>query len=237
MSNVFQQSLQTIADRRFSDDPQLLSNIWQLRQRLRSGHFERGLVDAFVQTYTGTYDLYDTFGFAMLWSALIRGNICYAVLEFGHECSSDRDVETNRGLLSALNLIRGPDGSTIRCEADFWGGLSDSDGFFRWLDPLRFQRRVREASGTEDTSCECDTLCVEKGKLPLEVGTTHAATTYAHIFSEHGLARWPYNSKHIYLFYAPLISPGLVSFCRVPSANRRAQKRAGANGGFGACPR
>jgi hypothetical protein len=213
MSNVFQESLEAIADRRFSENPQLLIDMWHLRRRLQSGHFDRGLVNAFVQTYTGKYDLYDTFGFAMLWSALVKGKMCYAIVEIDHECYANKAVATNRAILSGLALVGGPDGSKVRCEADFWGGLADCDGYFRWLDPLRFQRHLGDDQRIDSSARQFDTLTVEKGQLPLEVGTTLAGTTYGHIFTEGGLARWPYHSKQIYVFYAPLTGPGVVSFC------------------------
>jgi hypothetical protein len=148
MSNVFQRSLVSIADRRFSEEPQVLLDTWQIRQHLCRHHFDRGWVDAIVQTYDGSYGLYDAYGFALVWSALVQGKICYAICDIDQTCSSDRDIDTNRGILSALTKLKGPAGAIVRCEADFYGGLSDSDGYFRWFDPLRFQHASRQERAT-----------------------------------------------------------------------------------------
>lgn len=183
-----------------SDDPKLLSDIWRLKIQLNQGRFDRAWVDALVQTYSDRYDVYDAYGFALLWSALLTGNVYHAVLEIGYECGSDRDLSRNSAILSSLTHLAGSDGRHVRCQAEFWGGLSDSDGFFKWFDPMKLQSHV---SHVASTPCRNDALLLARGELPLEVGLTSVGTSYAHIFSEGGLARWPYGSTRLYLFYAP----------------------------------
>lgn len=203
MSNVFRRSLEEITDRRLGEDSKLLSEIWQLQLRLNGGHFSKEWLNALMQTYRGKYDIYDAFGFAVLWSGLLTGEIYYAVCDIGRECGSDQDISTNHGFLSSLTHLAGPRGSYLRCKADFFGGLSDSDGFFEWLDPLEFQYHAD--SGTHDnlSLCRYSTVSVDRGRLPLEVGYTEVGTSFGHIFAERGLVRWPYRSTRLYLFYAP----------------------------------
>jgi len=190
MSNVFQRALEEHADRRLSEDPALLAEIWQVRLRLNDGHFNKDWVDALIQPWRGRYDLHDAYGFAIVWSALLKGKIGHAVCDIGQECGPDRDVAGNQTILSSLQRVVGPMGSTVRCRAEFWVGLADADGYFEWLDPIQFSRL-----GTSITVGPC--------RLPLEVGSTQMGTTIGHVFGERGLVRWPYRSTRLYLLYGP----------------------------------
>jgi hypothetical protein len=200
MSNIFQRSLADLADHRLSNDSYLLAEMWQLQIRLNCGHFAQEWVDALMQTHRDRYDVYDAYGFAMLWSALLRGEICHSICEIHEECGSNRDLGRNGRILSSLARIKWKNGQYVRCNAEFTGGLADADGYFRWVDPLHFGRHLCGDHQFDALRCSTDTVIVEARELPLEVGYTDVGTSYGHIFSERGLASWPYGSSRIYLF-------------------------------------
>jgi hypothetical protein len=133
LSNVFQRSLEQIADRKLSEDIALLGSIWQLQLSLNAGHFERRWVDALFQTNRVRYDIYDAYGFAMLWSGLLRGEIAYAMCDLGRECGANKD-DINAATLKSFTHISNGEGLSVRCQAEFWGGLYDCDGHFSWFD-------------------------------------------------------------------------------------------------------
>jgi len=203
MSNVFQRSLEDIADQRLADDSKLLSAMWQVQLKLNAGFFAKGWVDALVQTHSDRYDIYDAFGFAMLWSALLRGEIIYAICDIQQRCAANRNVSQNHGALSLVSRILGPGGTTVRCNAAFYGNARDNDGYFEWYDRLDFSRHENTSIHDCSTSSFVATVGVGRGELPLEVGDTKVGTTCGHIFGEGGLVRWPYGSTQLYLFYLP----------------------------------
>jgi len=226
MSNVFQHSLEEITDRHVSDDPKLLQDIWQLQLRLNRRHFARDWVDALMQSHEPGYNMYDAYGFAILWSALIRGNILYAVCEIGEHCGSNSNVSHNNGVLSSLNRIVDSRGAPVRCEADFSGGLADSDGGFAWLDPMSFSRHRDLETESGLYPCEYDVVTVAPNRLPLEVGATSIGTSCGHIFAEGGLARWPYWSPRLFVFCTrPGFTEGLRENIRMASITGDAATR------------
>ena len=202
MSNVFQRSLEEMTDNHLSEDPQLLNDMWQLQLRLNRRHFAGDWVDALMQPHEPRYNMYDAYGFAILWSALIKGNLLYAVCEIGQHCGSNSNVSRNDGVLSSLNQIVDSSGSTVRCRADFSGGLADNDGGFEWLDPMNFSRHFDVDSKIGLSTCNYDLVTVPPNRLPLEVGATSIGTSCGHIFAEGGLVRWPYWSERLFLFCA-----------------------------------
>jgi hypothetical protein len=203
MSNVFQKAIEDIADRRLSQNPDLLAAMWQLQIRLNRREFDQNWVKALMQTNRDKYDLYDAYGFAVLWSALVKGQIWHAICDIGYECGANDNVSFNNGILSNINSIIGPTGTTARCHAEFSGGLCVNDGHFAWTDPMEFSRHLDSGEHACPGGCRLETVSVRPYQLPLEVGSTNVATTCGHIFAEGGLARWPYSSTKIYLFYAP----------------------------------
>jgi hypothetical protein len=207
MSNVFQKSLEQIAEERLSENPKLLSAMWLLHLRLKRGHFAKEWVDALMQSHKDRSDLYDAYGFAILWSAILKGEIYHAVCEIGRQCGRDASIAYNNEILSSVTQIVGQSHTHVRCQAEFSGGLGDSDGHFAWLDTLHFCRH-RNQPHTDATLCSYETVSVDACQVPLEVGATSVGTSCGHIFSERGLARWPYGSTRLYLFYA---APALQS--------------------------
>ena len=211
MSNVFQRSLEEITDRHLSEDPQLLGDIWQLQLRLNRRHFAGDWVDALMQPHETRYNMYDAYGFAILWSALIKGNLLYAVCEIGQHCGSNSNFSRNSGVLSSLNRIVDSRGAPVRCRADFSGGLADNDGGFAWLDPMNFSPHLDRDTQNGLSTCNYGVVTVAPNGLPLEVGATSIGTSCGHIFAEGGLARWPYWSPRLFLF---CLRPGFMEGLR-----------------------
>jgi hypothetical protein len=207
MSNVFQRSLEELATTRLTKDSTLLKDIWRLQVQLNRGHFARDWVDALMQSHADKFDMYDAYGFAVLWSAILKGDIFYAVCDIGRECARNTSISSNNGVLSSLKQIVDAAGARVRCEAEFSGGLADSDGHFAWLDAMKFSRHRGCQLADGFKPCSYDEVEVAPDRLPLEVGTTMVGTSCGHIFAERGLARWPYWSTKLFLFY---VRPGLT---------------------------
>ena len=158
LGNVFTKSLHQIADTRLSQDQSLLAEMWELQIRLNSGHFDDAWVDALMQPYNRPYGVHDAFGFAILWSALLRGDIYHAVCDIGEHCGADRLVERNNRAVSGLTQLAAGDGTFVRCNGVFHGGLSDSDGRFAWLDSMAFSRHACDRCST---NISCSNTIVE----------------------------------------------------------------------------
>jgi hypothetical protein len=194
VSNYFQTALRTVADRRLAADSALLSEIWNLQLKLNQGHFDRAWVAALMQPWNGNFDVYDAWGFSILWSALIHGRVAYAVCAVGQTCHGDRSPMNQEILSNMTSVAR--NGRSVRCKAEFIGGPGDNDGKFSWLDPLEFDRH-----GASHDPCRLEPFVIPAGSVALEVGTTSVGATFGHIFAETGVARWPYGSEYLYVFY------------------------------------
>lgn len=195
--NVFARALNHAVDERFRREPRLLQDIWELCCALNSGHFDQGWVDVMMQTHRPRFDLYDAYGFSMLWSSILGGRLLYAICNIGVEPHRNADRNFNADVLSRLKRISNGNGEFIRCSSEFWGGLEDSDGYFEWFDNLVFTCHAdRPCVGGV---CDLSERTARPRRLPLEVGVTEVGTTLGHVLSESGVVRWPYGSRSLYM--------------------------------------
>lgn len=135
----------------------------------------------------GEFDVYDAYSFLKLNEALHKRELLAAELVLGAAPASDRLLAGNQKTLdSTLPRV---------FSAVVANGTGDTDGSLRWKDFI-------EVSSIQ--CVQCGDVPERKQRLKatqasLEIGSTSAAKTLLQLHSYGALARWPYDSKSLYL--------------------------------------
>lgn len=177
-------------------------------QKLKSGFFPERLVNMFYQDgwWGGNLDLVDGWTWAVLWNDFCTGNLLFKYIMIGEEPGKDGDPR-NSEIIASLSskewcefsrsddkAIPGTGG--IKLSGNCSGGPGgDNDGNITWQPPMMFER-YEMGTITNVAYDGHPTVC-------LEVGSTKLTTTWFHLSTETGLARWPYGSKEIGIFVRP----------------------------------
>ncbi|MFD2114763.1 hypothetical protein ACFSTH_02545 [Paenibacillus yanchengensis] len=158
-----------------------------------------GFVNAICQygNYNNSFDIYDAYHLMVIENYINKGKLYYKKVHVGCSPSPDSQIDQNNQKLSMLSYPY----KAIFIPST--GRGAEDDGYFESKSKSTFLLRKSGKSEVEEE--------VFIGKLRLEVGTTESHTTYKHIFVDGGVARWPYNSNDIYLFYNPLPASLLLS--------------------------
>jgi hypothetical protein len=130
--------------------------------------------------------LTDAAVFAALWTAIQLGNLLSLRIPLGRTPFSDEELLANNAALQALPPHFG---------ATLWGRNFEQDGVLEWNVPIQM---ARSKVGEPLVPTE-----VQPSKSPLEVGYTDAPTTFSHLRSNRGLARWPYGHAFLTLLWLP----------------------------------
>jgi hypothetical protein len=171
--NTVRQALEKVVINKIRDDPNWGIIIAEVFSRMNEGFWSQWYLDMIFQHFMG-FDFYDAYLFAC-----IHAEICqrYTITEIplGFGPRGDRFEKENNELLAKL-----PEGYSGR----FIGGKGYSDGSIRVSYPI------------------LPTTKEDPHIFPLEVGYTKIDTTWEHLFMRsQQLARWPYNSKSVFLIY------------------------------------
>jgi hypothetical protein len=118
----------------------------------------------------------DAYWFAQMHVRLCQEKILLTSVSLGNAPSKDNDVIWNNDILS-----RAP----VPFEGRFYGKTGGNDGEWKRSSELT----LRGGKGIPPMS------------LPLEVGSTKGETTVRHLIESRALARWPYESENVYIFY------------------------------------
>lgn len=139
-------------------------------------------LSAFLRQGRERWSIYDGYALMLLDRWWFAGFVAFAHVRVGVDPVADRMVDENNARLARL-----PAG--FRAEfAPMVGSSYCDDGNFGWTQPLRFEVFRDGAKHA----------CVqEPWTLPLEVGRTMASRTLLHIMQSGGVARWPYDARHI----------------------------------------
>jgi hypothetical protein len=78
----------------------------------------------------------------------------------------------------------------------FDGGLSPGDGMLEWTDSIGIRRLFQNPKTSEVRE---ETITIEPGRWPLEVGSSSHYCTWHHMWDSWGVARWPYGQPYITL--------------------------------------
>lgn len=184
------------------EQPEYAALCYQYIKALRGHMFDTELVSALFQEWERhKVDLYDAYLFSQIWTGLYNGEILWATIEIGHRPFGDHEREKNNTILQSLAtrrwVMRSSSYQQVSAKggfsAYFRGGNDLGDGYFEWHEPLRVAI-ISPLIG----EIEMD---VPPTRAPLEVGYTSISTTMYHLNLERCLARWPYESEQLHVFY------------------------------------
>jgi hypothetical protein len=184
MSSIHWQVLKKTVDKLINSDRSWASKLGAILGTVETGQYDQALVDAVVQKHRQRYDIYDAYCFACVLSNFVSGHLLIARIPLGQKPFADRCLAENNHALSQLEAP---------FTAEFWGGKSDEDGYLEWSTNIELQRGPSSAQAEQYT--------LPPARVPLEVGYTDASCTHMHLCSAPGLARWPYESKQVWLFW------------------------------------
>lgn len=185
MTTVWKNSLHDHVDEQMTE-PGFGPVIGDVLKKIRSGWFPKWEIDCVLQKHVPWYDLYDAYAFAQIHTMMWSGEVVVVKVAMGDEPFPDACIKQNDAVMK--KMVRPFVGN-------FYGGLRDQDGWVEWTEPV---------FGTEffvdDEDVEHKRLVeIPVGGVPLEVGSTYAARTLGHIYSDPGVARWPYGSKDMWI--------------------------------------
>ena len=183
--SINEKNNRNLVEEYISTDPKGAAVLVEVTRKLRDGFYDQDYVDAIFQKgwKWGEYDIYDSYGFLAIHAGLTSGDILVAEIEVGAEPVEDKHVEEMNLLLKGVEKA-GPFSAT------FWGEKADSDGTLTWTKTIAMERLS-----------DHQFFLVKPHTAPLEVGSTKAWTTNTHLGGEHWVARWPYHSDSITLFF------------------------------------
>jgi hypothetical protein len=184
---VWRQALEEVVSDLLEEDKAWYTLLAETQHKQASGFWEPWYVEMFCQKHFGGFDLYDAWAFLQLHYGLASGQIGWCSVYIGEKPGRDADEEGNNAILSRLQE---PFGAKFGPGNGF---VVNDDGVFWWDETINFAKHNPD---TDKWASEP----IEKWTLPLEVGSTDVATTFAHMNCG-GLARWPYYSKYIQVFH------------------------------------
>ncbi|MFF5993949.1 hypothetical protein AAGS61_04190 [Lysinibacillus sp. KU-BSD001] len=170
----------------FKDDLDLMSEMLSFTGRIRSKEFDSELINAIVmKRKSDDLNIYDAYVIYKILNFIEQDLILYKKIFIGEGPHKDKCRDENNAILSKL---------PSEFEAEFYpssGASFYNDGYFK----------VRDGNIEFELKQSRDKFSVPELSVPLEVGTTESYTSFNHISFEGGLARWPYGSEYIHLFY------------------------------------
>jgi hypothetical protein len=189
MPSVYESAAMRLFDENCEQDSQWLSIAADTSVKLRQRYYSREVVDALGQ-YFMSPPLHEVFSFLQLWTHLHTGEVAAVRLYMGQTPFADSNIEANNAALQKIEKCSG-----IRCRAEFWGGLSDSDGFIQVEEPIELSTISLEIPNVTIEHGGADSL-----SFPLEVGYQAWSKSLVTLRQVGLLARWPYDSKDLWLF-------------------------------------
>ena len=167
-------------------DPGSGSVLGEIASRMNAGYYNQALIDTVVQNYDekAPYTVYEAYCFGSIMADLGEGRVLMAEIPLNNMAQPNENVEANQKLLAGL---------PAPFYGVFHGNMADSDGHIGWSRPLRLGQAVPDGDIRAGKVPAC--------RIPLEVGTTHAWTTWYHLAFNLGVARIPYNSKKMTIMF------------------------------------
>lgn len=166
----------------------------ETRDALRAGAYGP-LAEALGQSseVRGGATQYDAWAFGQLWHQLHTAKVFAVTVDVGAEPGPDVDRAGNQQRLTA-GLP-----PAFTAEVSMRAIDADGDGTLAWSRPVRVHAvgcREKECAATLPAS-----VVLAPGSAQLEIGTTSFARTDYHLRQERSVARWPYGSRLLYLFW------------------------------------
>ena len=190
-------------------DPRTSRIIPDCMDGIRTGRWDRDYLDAVGQLSWGgpsKWLPHEVAAFAVMHRNLMIGLISQVEIEVGAVPFPDAERQANA---SALEDLPNPFSSYV----DRTQRNDGQDGWLKWTQPITVIRSVGVAHfmyGAEDPRPVTMRPTIPPGGVPLEIGTTLPSRTALHVFSDRGVARWPYESTRIRLFVSSKFPRPLV---------------------------
>jgi hypothetical protein len=150
------------------------------------------------------FDLYDAYCFSLIHAAIMTGDIAVLAVPVGDFPVSDKRYEEINNM-----LVHVPP----PFKATFHGGFVDgADGILKWDRPVRAVVTYKNEGQRGIVIVPPSDTC------PLEVGSTESEKTATYLRAAIGnggefqVARWPYNSKYIYVLTADFFTKERYGF-------------------------
>jgi hypothetical protein len=180
--------LQHATHREMMKSPEFAAALPAIVERMQRD-FPRQLIDSIVQKYRDDIDIYDAYAFYRIYEMIDQGKLAITLIDIGRTPRPDDARQANNESLAML-----PEPFL----AEFIGGTGNGrtdDGAFCWTEPVTM---IKTVDGEEIE------VRLPPMSVPLEVGTTASSRTLSHLRDQPGrggLARWPYHSTAISLFW------------------------------------
>lgn len=169
--------------------PELAKAIPEIIQNMER-NYSKLFVDSVVQKARENIDVYDAYALFWVFSMLQEGRLASTVVPVPGEPRQDCNRQANNAILADL---------APPFHAEFVGGIGNGrtdDGAFGWSRPVTLNYTPEPE--------RFDALTAPPSRLLLEVGTTASSRTYTHlktISPGGGLARWPYGSRFVVVYW------------------------------------
>jgi hypothetical protein len=186
---IIEQTIKEVVEDSIIKNPKNGPLLINLLRDLRKGKYPKDIVNAIFQKPRQIdIDIYDAYCFINVWSGLLSGKIATAKIIMGIPPRKNHDIQGNNEILSRL---------IHPFKAEFIPLKIGSDGYFEWAEELKLQKE-----NILDKVNRIVHVPIEPTSIPLEVGYVSAYKTYEYMTTEGGaVARYPYGSDHIYIFY------------------------------------
>jgi hypothetical protein len=143
--------------------------------------------DAIAQPY-GEWSDGQVVSYAKVHHLVAIGNVTKVRIPVGEDPSRDRARDRNQNKLN--------NGLPPEFTAEIFPGVShEGDGTLSW--PQDAIMLWSDGHGNEVEQA----LCEWASEAPLEIGHTHASRTLQHLWESGIVARWPYGSEDVWLFF------------------------------------
>ncbi len=173
------------------ENPQMAATVAEIRNRLLDGNFySPDVVGAAFQKWERDQEitLIDAWGFALVWTHYMQGDIAYCSVPLPSGPGADREIDHNQAILDQL-----PDGFSAKFVPERGAG-ANSDGWLTIKKGIGLWRTFRTG---ENESRDEHWYFKTDHSIALEVGTTSVSKTVQHLRFGRGVARWPYGSDKI----------------------------------------
>lgn len=184
MSTFHENGVRATADRLMLDHQEWRDAIYKMLGDMNRGVLPQSLIDVIVQKEDSYYDVYDAFCVVEFFLGMNADRIAFVIIPMERGPFRDAMIEENNEVLAKLPKP---------FSATFSGGKGDEDGWLCWDESIN----------------AIDGRVLPPGRAPLEVGTTKASRSLAHMRMDRCLARWPYDHSmcHIVLDVVPRRPP------------------------------
>lgn len=183
--NSYERAEIEVVTRRTQEDPAWWGVLNDYLHKIKSNSFGEEYQDSVFQLFQPErFSIHNAYSFMCIHTAMMSGGILSLKIPVTDTPFPDKAEDENNAVLSALEYP---------FEAKFGGGLYVNDGYFKWLQPIRFCQKLL-CDGTEYEKL------IPPTAAPLEVGYTKPVTSLFHLAESRVLARWPYDNKFIHLF-------------------------------------